>query len=312
MKKRRRSQNCGCRNGHLHLVYRVDDPATGDWYAGLHSATRLDCKYIGSGNYIHYRADLSRVVRTIISVHDTRAAAIDAEIAYLDTHWNDSGRQNVLPGGDGLSSAEARAVWRRMPEAEREAARARLTPMIREAHAKWLRDRSPEDITAVSARISAGGERRWNGMTVEERRANLANARKAITPEARSRARLAFMAANPGAHPDLLRKAQAGSAKVPREKRSASAKAWRAKLTPDERKAKLAPALRNLTREERAARLIKGRAALAARTPEQIEEHKRLQREGIRRYWDARRRTALPDTLDSRHRPARKIGHGAS
>jgi hypothetical protein len=166
--------DCRCRGGHLHLLYRTEDTVTGDWYVGMHRARRLDCSYLGSGKFIAEHSDRSRLRRTIVSIHQTREANADAEVEYLVKHWDESGRQNILPGGDGMRWADMTSEGREALGAAISAANrrewAQRTPeaqQAKRAEFKRVRDEfyataTPEQLRARSAKALAGCSIHWS------------------------------------------------------------------------------------------------------------------------------------------------------
>lgn len=113
----------------LHFIYRWERSDNGFHYTGMHSG-EIDDGYIGSGTkFLHmYNKYKDKFTRSIISFHETREEALEAERLIIGENYK-GGQQwdglslNLCAGGVGTSG---QSFWNNATEEQREAHRERI------------------------------------------------------------------------------------------------------------------------------------------------------------------------------------------
>lgn len=86
----------------IHLIYKISDPDTGEYYIGKHSCEKIDDGYVGSGNWSKKITKEKRtIVKEIISFHENSETAYEAEKRLIGDLWKtDRFCRNEIPGGN--------------------------------------------------------------------------------------------------------------------------------------------------------------------------------------------------------------------
>lgn len=78
-----------------HIVYRVTDPETAEYYIGLHSTYNINDGYIGSGRWVLLHKNKERLLKDILFTSDTRAEAAEKEMELIRAHIGDNLCRNI-------------------------------------------------------------------------------------------------------------------------------------------------------------------------------------------------------------------------
>ena len=99
------------RNGDevFHVIYRTTDPETGEYYIGAHTTAKLTDRYKGSGRWVTLHENKPRLKVEILERMVSRKAALEREIALIESSLSDHLCRNLRAEVGNLSQAIAKS-----------------------------------------------------------------------------------------------------------------------------------------------------------------------------------------------------------
>lgn len=98
------------KKANIHYIYKTTCNVTGKWYIGMHSTTRLEDGYMGSGKILRYsirKHGPENHTKDILEFHETREELIFREREIITKELISDGKcMNLKEGGNGGFSSE--------------------------------------------------------------------------------------------------------------------------------------------------------------------------------------------------------------